>query len=109
VSTATSPCRSRSAIIEARNLVKRYGSAVAVNDLSFSIRPGLVTGFLGPRAPGSQADGTVRFALDGTEYEIDLSAEHAGALRERWRAMSVPPGGPVAVPGGPPGEHAGPR
>jgi Lsr2 len=31
---------------------------------------------------GSQADGTVRFALDGTEYEIDLSAEHAGALRE---------------------------
>jgi len=31
---------------------------------------------------GSEAEGTVRFALDGTEYEIDLSAEHAGALRE---------------------------
>lgn len=31
---------------------------------------------------GSEADGTVRFALDGTEYEIDLSAEHAEALRE---------------------------
>lgn len=30
---------------------------------------------------GSQADGTVRFALDGAEYEIDLSAEHAQALR----------------------------
>jgi nucleoid-associated protein Lsr2 len=31
---------------------------------------------------GSQADGTVRFALDGTDYEIDLSAEHAQALRD---------------------------
>ena len=30
---------------------------------------------------GSEADGTVRFALDGTEYEIDLNAEHAQALR----------------------------
>jgi hypothetical protein len=31
---------------------------------------------------GSEADGTVRFGLDGTEYEIDLSAEHAQALRD---------------------------
>jgi hypothetical protein len=31
---------------------------------------------------GSQAEGTVRFLLDGTEYEIDLNAEHAHALRE---------------------------
>ena len=31
---------------------------------------------------GSQADSTVRFALDGTEYEIDLSAEHGRALRD---------------------------
>ena len=30
---------------------------------------------------GSQADGTVRFGLDGAEYEIDLNAEHAQALR----------------------------
>jgi hypothetical protein len=30
----------------------------------------------------SQAEGTVRFGLDGTEYEIDLNAEHAQALRE---------------------------
>jgi ABC-2 type transport system ATP-binding protein len=35
-------------MIEAHDLVKRYGSTMAVNDLSFSIRPGLVTGFLGP-------------------------------------------------------------
>jgi len=33
-------------MIEARDLTKRYGSTVAVSDLSFTIRPGVVTGFL---------------------------------------------------------------
>ena len=31
---------------------------------------------------GSAAEGTVRFGLDGAEYEIDLNAEHAQALRD---------------------------
>jgi nucleoid-associated protein Lsr2 len=31
---------------------------------------------------GTAAEGTVRFGLDGTEYEIDLNAEHAQALRD---------------------------
>ena len=31
---------------------------------------------------GSAAEGTVRFGLDGTDYEIDLNAEHAQALRD---------------------------
>jgi hypothetical protein len=31
---------------------------------------------------GSQAGGTVRFGLDGTDYEIDLNAEHAQQLRD---------------------------
>src|SRR5947209_13061828 len=31
---------------------------------------------------GSAAEGTVRFGLDGTEYEIDLNAEHTQALRD---------------------------
>ena len=31
---------------------------------------------------GSEAEGTVRFGLDGTEYEIDLNAKHAQALRD---------------------------
>jgi hypothetical protein len=39
---------------------------------------------------GSEAEGTVRFGLDGTEYEIDLNAEHAQARRAgggaRWPA-----------------------
>jgi Lsr2 len=35
---------------------------------------------------GSAAEGTVRFGLDGTEYEIDLSAEHAQQLRDALAA-----------------------
>jgi Lsr2 len=31
---------------------------------------------------GSAAEGTVRFGLDGTDYEIDLNARHAQALRD---------------------------
>jgi hypothetical protein len=31
---------------------------------------------------GGEAEGTVRFGLDGTDYEIDLNAKHAEALRE---------------------------
>jgi hypothetical protein len=31
---------------------------------------------------GSEAQGTVQFGLDGTDYEIDLSAAHAEALRK---------------------------
>ncbi|HZR49980.1 MAG TPA: Lsr2 family protein [Streptosporangiaceae bacterium] len=31
---------------------------------------------------GTPAEGTIRFALDGTEYEIDLSANHEQALRD---------------------------
>ncbi len=31
---------------------------------------------------GSEAEGTVRFGLDGADYEIDLNAKHADALRK---------------------------
>ena len=31
---------------------------------------------------GKEAEGTVRFGLDGAEYEIDLSAKHAEAMRK---------------------------
>jgi ABC-type multidrug transport system fused ATPase/permease subunit len=55
--TATSPSRSHKAMIEAHGLVKRYGSTMAVNDLSFSIRPGMVTGFLGPNGAGKPKPG----------------------------------------------------
>src|ERR1700729_3799375 len=48
-------------MIEARGLVKRYGSTMAVTDLSFSIRPGMVTGFLGPDGAGETT--TLRMIL----------------------------------------------
>jgi ABC-2 type transport system ATP-binding protein len=38
--------------LEVRNLSKRYGSTVAVDDLSFSVEAGRVTGFLGPNGAG---------------------------------------------------------
>ena len=47
---------------------------------------------------GSSAAGTVRFGLDGTEYEIDLTAEHARRCERRWPAMD---GCPAAGPGRP--------
>lgn len=37
--------------------------------------------FLVDDIDGSEAEGTVVFGLDGTQYEIDLSAEHAGELQ----------------------------
>ena len=39
------------------------------------------TGFIDD-LDGSEAEGTVRFGLDGAEYEIDLNADHARALRD---------------------------
>jgi ABC-2 type transport system ATP-binding protein len=38
--------------LEVRNLTKRYGATVAVDDLSFSVEAGRVTGFLGPNGAG---------------------------------------------------------
>jgi ABC-2 type transport system ATP-binding protein len=52
-------------MIEARGLTKRYGPTVAVDGLSFTIRPGLVTGFLGPNGAGKTT--TMRLIL-GLDY-----------------------------------------
>jgi ABC-2 type transport system ATP-binding protein len=48
-------------MIEARGLTKRYGTTAAVDDLSFTIRPGVVTGFLGPN--GADKTTTMRLIL----------------------------------------------
>ncbi|GAA4800242.1 ABC transporter ATP-binding protein [Streptomyces ziwulingensis] len=64
-------------MIELRELTKRYGETVAVDGLSFSVRPGRVTGFLGPNGAGKST--TLRMILgldrpDGGEARIDGDA-----------------------------------
>ena len=39
-------------MIEIDGLTKRYGGTLAVDDLTFSVEPGKVTGFLGPNGAG---------------------------------------------------------
>src|SRR3954453_24253608 len=48
-------------MIQARGLVKRYGSRLAVDNLSFDVHPGQVTGFLGPNGAGKST--TMRLLL----------------------------------------------
>ena len=45
---------------------------------------------------GSEAEGTVRFRLDGTEYEIDLNAGHAQTLRDALSPCACGAAGRVA-------------
>jgi ABC-2 type transport system ATP-binding protein len=51
-------------MIEIRGLSKRYGDRIAVDDLSFTIRPGHVTGFLGPNGAGKTTTMRVILGLD---------------------------------------------
>ena len=51
-------------MIEATHLTKRYGTKTAVNDVSFSLRPGQVTGFLGPNGAGKSTTMRMLVGLD---------------------------------------------
>jgi ABC-2 type transport system ATP-binding protein len=51
-------------MIEARNLTKRYGGTLAVDDLSFDVKPGMVTGFLGPNGAGKTTTMRMILGLD---------------------------------------------
>ncbi|HET6964254.1 MAG TPA: ABC transporter ATP-binding protein [Acidimicrobiales bacterium] len=78
-------------VIEARHLTKRYGHTRAVDDLSFDVKPGMVTGFLGPNGAGKTT--TMRMILgldrpdsgevtiDGRRYrDVPVPMEEVGAL-----------------------------
>jgi ABC-2 type transport system ATP-binding protein len=78
-------------MIEVRGLTKRYGEKVAVNDLTFGIEPGKVTGFLGPNGAGKTTTmrcilgldypnaGTI--TVDGKRYgDLDYPMREVGAL-----------------------------
>ncbi len=74
-------------MIEAAGLTKRYGDKVAVQDLSFTVRPGVVTGFLGPNGAGKSTTMRMILGLDApTAGRVTVNgapmAEHARPLRE---------------------------
>jgi len=87
-------------MIEVQNLVKRYADTTAVNDLSFTVKPGQITGFLGPNGAGKST--TMRLILgldqptsgsaliDGMPYrKLPDPLRYVGALLE---ARAVHPG-----------------
>jgi ABC-2 type transport system ATP-binding protein len=51
-------------MIEVTDLTKRYGSTVAVDNLSFQVKPGVVTGFLGPNGAGKSTTMRMILGLD---------------------------------------------
>lgn len=51
-------------MIEVRDLSKRFGATTAVDELSFSVRPGTVTGFLGPNGSGKSTTMRMIMGLD---------------------------------------------
>ena len=54
-------------MIEVRRLTKRYGSKVAVDALTFDVRPGVVTGFLGPNGSGKSTTMRLIVGLDAPD------------------------------------------
>src|SRR6478672_3234188 len=87
-------------MIEARRLTKRYGKTLAVDDLSFSVPPGVVTGFLGPNGAGKSTTMRMILGLDhptsgkalvnGVPYgQLKGPLHHVGALLD---AKDVHPG-----------------
>ena len=87
-------------MIELSNVTKRYGPTVAVDHLSFKVRPGEVTGFLGPNGAGKSttmrmvvgldAPTSGRVTVDGHAYrDLRFPLRHVGALLE---ARAVHPG-----------------
>jgi ABC-2 type transport system ATP-binding protein len=70
-------------MIEARELTKRYGERVAVDRVSFTIRPGAVTGFLGPNGAGKST--TMRMIL-GLDRPTGGSVTVAGRPYDRLPA-----------------------
>ena len=62
-------------MIEVKNLVKRYGDHVAVNNLSFTVEEGQIYGFLGPNGAGkSTTMNIITGYLASTEGERNASA-----------------------------------
>jgi ABC-2 type transport system ATP-binding protein len=74
-------------MIEARGLTKRYGSKTAVDDVTFTVHPGRVTGFLGPNGAGKSTTMRMIVGLDRPTHGTVIVngrpyAEHRDPLRQ---------------------------
>ena len=64
------------------HLSKRYGDTLAVDDLSFAVRPGVVTGFLGPNGAGKSTTMRLMVGLDRpTAGTVTIDDRRYGDLR----------------------------
>jgi ABC-2 type transport system ATP-binding protein len=75
-------------MIQARGLVKHYRSTLAVDHLSFDIRPGTVTGFLGPNGAGKSTTMRMIMGLDRPDAgQVTIGGRSYGDLR--WPLREV--------------------
>jgi ABC-2 type transport system ATP-binding protein len=64
-------------VIEARSLTKDYGDTRAVDELTFTIKPGIVTGFLGPNGAGKSTTMRLILGLDApTAGDVTVNGKH---------------------------------
>ncbi|MEU6351271.1 ABC transporter ATP-binding protein [Streptomyces sp. NPDC047072] len=70
-------------MIELTGLTKRYGEKVAVNNLTFTVRPGIVTGFLGPNGAGKSTTMRMMLGLDRpTAGDVRIDGKHYDQLKD---------------------------
>ncbi|MFG2604698.1 ABC transporter ATP-binding protein [Streptomyces sp. NPDC048514] len=70
-------------MIELEGLTKRFGDKVAVDHLSFTVRPGIVTGFLGPNGAGKSTTMRMILGLDRpTAGDVRIDGTHYDRLKD---------------------------
>ncbi|UXY37877.1 ABC transporter ATP-binding protein [Streptomyces albidocamelliae] len=70
-------------MIELEGLTKRYGDKVAVDRLTFAVRPGIVTGFLGPNGAGKSTTMRMILGLDHpTAGDVRIDGRHYDRLKD---------------------------
>ena len=76
--------------IEARALTKRYGEKTAVDDLTFTVRPGVVTGFVGPNGAGKTTTMRLILGLDyPTKGSVTVNGKRFSTLRSPMREVGA--------------------
>src|ERR1700736_1895352 len=77
-------------MIVANAITKRYGSTIAVDDLTFTVESGHVTGFLGPNGAGKSATMRMIVGLDApTAGRITVTGRPYGELRFPLREVGA--------------------